>query len=178
VDESRNNAEMPAGLSLRPARTGDRVFLWEVHRDAMREHLEKPWGWNEDEQLQLFLGGLDLRLVQIIRWQRREIGFLTVSETPEEIFLRQISILRVHQGQGIGTAVVRLLLERGAREGTPVALLVFKNSRALRLYTRLGLCVVGETAEHWRMVWTPSAAQRGKSIPPVRRPEPPRLPGL
>ncbi|HEX3137927.1 MAG TPA: hypothetical protein VHT22_09975, partial [Casimicrobiaceae bacterium] len=35
------------GYALRQATAGDEGFLYELHREAMREYVEITWGWNE-----------------------------------------------------------------------------------------------------------------------------------
>jgi len=129
----------------------------------MKEHLERISPWDEDAQLQNFLGGLDLSLTRVIQLGGRDVGFITVTEDARELFLRQISILPRAQGKGVGEAVVRRLLDLGSRRGKPVGLLVYKKNRARRLYERLGFVVVEETSRDYRMRWSPPRSSGGRS---------------
>ena len=63
-----------------------------------------------------------------------------------------LQVLPVHQGQGIGTDVVRRLGADAHAAGLPLELGVEKdNPRARALYRRLGLRPVGEDDDEIRM---------------------------
>ena len=61
-----------------------------------------------------------------------------------DFFLAQLFIHRPHQGQGIGTEVMRQLIAEAAHAGQAVCLDVVKINPALRLYQRLGFRIVGQ----------------------------------
>ena len=71
------------------------------------------------------------------------VGRLRVVRTSEELFIAGIQVLPEHQGRGIGSRVVRSVIDEGRREGLPVRLDVGKdNPDAKRLYLRLGFSVI------------------------------------
>jgi ribosomal protein S18 acetylase RimI-like enzyme len=146
-------SELTKDIALRPAGPDDRVFLWQVHRQSMREQAERHRAWDDDEQLQLFLAGLDLSVTKIITVSGRDVGLLITIEDEQEIFLRQISLLPAHQKRGTGTRVVRSLLQRAQATGRSVRLQVLKGNPAQRLYERLGFAVFEQTETHLRMRW-------------------------
>jgi len=58
---------------------------------------------------------------------------------PDSLYIVELQVLPELQGRGIGTAVVRKVIEQGANRGVPVTLSVVPaNPRAKRLYERLG----------------------------------------
>lgn len=66
-----------------------------------------------------------------------------------------ISLYRPYRGQGIGTALMRQMLERLREKGYPRASLgVNKENYALRMYEKLGFQIVGDGADEteWLMV--------------------------
>ncbi len=65
------------------------------------------------------------------------------------------------QGSGIGTGVLRVLLEQCDRDGTLVRLNVLQGSPARRLYERHGFTVEAEDPVDVFMVREPAAAVRG-----------------
>lgn len=65
------------------------------------------------------------------------------------------------QGGGIGTAVLRVLLERSDRDGVTVRLNVLRGSAARRLYERHGFTVDTEDSVDVFMVREPRAATCG-----------------
>jgi ribosomal protein S18 acetylase RimI-like enzyme len=61
------------------------------------------------------------------------------------LFLAYVAILPAFQGRGVGTAIVRDLVEEARAQDLPVTLQVLKeNPGARRLYERLGFAVTGE----------------------------------
>jgi ribosomal protein S18 acetylase RimI-like enzyme len=147
---------MAADWSLRPATSGDRAFLLDLNREAFRASVEPVWGWSESEQTAYFDARFDPTRRQIVQVDRVDVGEIAVEERPDEIYLARIALLPGWQGRGIGTSVVRSLLERAAASGTAVVLEVLHtNPRARELYERLGFEKTGETATHVLMRWGP-----------------------
>jgi ribosomal protein S18 acetylase RimI-like enzyme len=75
---------------------------------------------------------------RIITLDGSDIGWLQSFVKGNELFLAQLSVHSALRRQGIGTDVVKGLIEEAARAGQPVTLGVAKTNPALRLYERLG----------------------------------------
>jgi ribosomal protein S18 acetylase RimI-like enzyme len=133
---------------LRPAIAADRDFLFELHRATMRPYIEPIFGWDDTKQGKLFDESFSPAECQVIQIDGEDAGVLEVAETPEEIWLTLIEIDPRWQGAGVGTAVARSLLRRGAETGRPVGLRVLRTNAAARaLYERLGFVAFRETDE-------------------------------
>ena len=139
--------------TLRPASGDDVEFAFSALRASMRSYIEATWGmWDEPWQRQRFFESFVPATHQIIVDESgRSIGCLAVEEHPDHVFLARIFLLPEAQGRGIGTRLVRTLLDSAHRRGLPVALTILKVNPARRLYERLGFAVVGETETHFRM---------------------------
>ncbi len=138
--------------SLQPASTEDRDFLFELNRTTMKAYVDATWGWDEDEQVAYFDRHFDPARFQIVHAQNDAIGVLAIEESPDEIYLATIQLLPQWQGRGIGSAIVRSILERGAIAGKPVTLRVLhSNPRATRLYELLGFKTVRAIETHTYM---------------------------
>lgn len=72
------------------------------------------------------------------------IGRLYVAHTPDALVLLEITIIPRYRGQGIGSSLIRNLLNDAARLRIPVQLKVRKDSAARRLYRRVGFIEAGE----------------------------------
>jgi ribosomal protein S18 acetylase RimI-like enzyme len=137
---------------LRPTTEDDRGFLFALHRETLREYVDAVWGWDEDDQRRRFDEGFDPGQMQIIVEDAADIGYVRVLHRPDELFLAAIELAPTWQNRGIGSAIVRSLLDDARCEGKPLGLGVLRsNPRALRLYERLGLVVVEEADTHFRM---------------------------
>ncbi len=134
---------------LRKATPDDSEFVFRTKKAVFREYVEEVWGWDEDEQRQLHerrFGEQDLR---IIGHNGSDIGVVSLAVAPGCLKLNQLYLLPAHQGRGIGSKVMLLLMEEGRRLGLPIRLRVLKsNQRALSFYVRLGFKRTGETDSH------------------------------
>jgi GNAT superfamily N-acetyltransferase len=143
---------------LRPATAADRDFLFELHRLTMRPYVEAIWGWDDADQARLFDETFTPADREVIQVDGADAGVLAVKERPDEIWLELIELEPLWHGQGIGTAIVRSLLRRGAESRRPVALRVLRtNDGARSLYERLGFVPYEETAERVYLRAEPSA---------------------
>jgi len=132
--------------TLRPATAADRDFVVEVNHAAMAPYLEATFGWGHDAVSAYFEGDFDASGGQVIEVDGTCVGELLVDERPGELFLVRVALLPEWQGRGIGSAIVRMLVERAREQGSAIVLDVFKtNPRAAELYESLGFVRVGET---------------------------------
>lgn len=159
--------QTPPGFTLRPEEEADYEFLAELYASTRREEVAQvPWS---DEEREAFL-----------RWQfesqyrhyrqhypaceflvieredeGRPIGRLYVDRREDQIRLVDIALLPEHRGTGLGTALLRTLLDEGRERGLPVSIHVEYNNPALRLYRRLGFRHVDSNGVYYLMEWTP-----------------------
>jgi ribosomal protein S18 acetylase RimI-like enzyme len=80
---------------------------------------------------------------------------LVVHRLDTHIFLEYIAILPEFQNRGIGTELIREVLEEAAAKGFPVELKVLKINPAIRLYERLGFEVESRTETRFFMAAEP-----------------------
>lgn len=129
---------------LRPATSADRELCYRLHRAAMHDYVEAIWGWNEAEQRDYHQRSFDPAGTRIITVDGRDVGVLIVDYRPHEIYLGRIELHPDHHNRGIGSLIIRQLLREAAIRRQPVVLDVLSvNSRAYRLYHRLGFQEVG-----------------------------------
>jgi ribosomal protein S18 acetylase RimI-like enzyme len=119
----------------------------------MREHVDRVWGWDDEEQEAFFARRWDPGAWQVIEIAGRRAGLLILRDEPEELYVAEIQLEPQQQGRGVGTAILRLLMERGK----PVTLRVLHvNPRARVLYERLGFRPTHEIETHVYLRWEPS----------------------
>ena len=107
-------------LDLRPASERDREFLYALHCSTMRDVIEQTWGWDDARQL----AGFDRRFrqftVSVIEAESRSVGSLWLEQRPDSLYIHDLQVAPPHQGRGIGTAVVEMVIEQGASRGLPI----------------------------------------------------------
>ena len=142
---------------LRPATAADYRWLWELKRDTMRGYVEQTWGvWEDKPQEAFFRRSYTPDKIQIVLVDSQRAGLLHLEREPDAIFLANIQIHEDYQDRGLGSAVIRSVLQSAQSLRLPVRLQVLKvNARAQQLYLRLGFVISGETPTHKMMRWLP-----------------------
>ncbi len=139
-------------IILRAATRNDTDFLYRLHRAAMQEYVARTWGqWDEAWQSHYFQQHFDPAACQIIVLHGKDIGVISVVRQVTDIFLSNIELLPTYQGQGIGTQLIKALVDEAYRKRVPITLQVLKVNPARRLYERLGFSISGETTTHYQM---------------------------
>jgi len=104
-----------------------------------------------DAQVATFREQWDVEQVRIITLNGTDIGWLQSFVKDDTLFLGQLFVDGVLRRQGIGTGVVKGLIEEAARAGRAVTLGVVKINPALRLYERLGFRTTHEDERKFYM---------------------------
>ncbi|MDT5287172.1 MAG: hypothetical protein QOF88_2061 [Mycobacterium sp.] len=130
-------------IVLRPATADDTQFFFDLHEASLGPYVNQIWGWDDDEQRAYLARHLVLEHVRVIVVDGVDVGRLDVEERDDEVFLALIELAPVHQGRGIGSRLIRELLDRASADGKRVTLSVLEvNHRAYQLYRRLGFTEV------------------------------------
>ena len=145
-------------VTLRVATIDDADFLFRLHRTAMQTYVAQTWGaWDEGWQLQHFQQHFDPATCQVIMLHGQDIGLISVVRQGTGMFLSNIELFPAYQGRGIGTYLIKTLLDEANQKGVALKLQVLKVNPARQLYERLGFAISGETATHYQMSAIPSA---------------------
>ncbi len=135
-------------ISFRPIKQKDFEFLWRLHNAALKDYVTQTWGWDEDWQKRNFAETFKPEKAQIIVFEEKDVGYWEVSEKETETVLISIRLLPEYQRRGIGTKIIKDLLDNSQK---PVRLQVLKVNPAKKLYERLGFEIIDETDTHFLM---------------------------
>jgi ribosomal protein S18 acetylase RimI-like enzyme len=136
-------------IALRAAVPADAEFCYRLHEAAMGDYITAIWGWDEQVQRAFHERAFNPHRWQVITAGRADVGMLDVDYRPGEIYLSRIEIHPGHQGHGIGTRIIRALLDEAERTGQDLVLDVLTvNRRARALYQRLGMKEVARHGDH------------------------------
>ena len=130
-------------VTLRPAVAADfescrRTYFAEV--GWMNERLQLK----QDEQEAMFRKQWRPSQVCIIQADGVDVGWLQTVASKSEHMLGQLFVDARHQRKGIGTEVLRGIIDEAARRRLPVRLAVVKINPSRKLYERLGFRVTHE----------------------------------
>jgi GNAT superfamily N-acetyltransferase len=144
-------------VSLRAAVDADleacrRTYFAEM--DWVNERL----GLKRDDQESMFRKLWDPTQVCIIQADGVDVGWLQTVVSKSEHMLGQIFVDAPFQRKGIGTEVLRRIIDEAARLALPVRLAVVKFNPSRRLYERLGFRVTHEDERKVYMTRDPHTA--------------------
>lgn len=154
---------MDASLALRPATSEDDEFLFGLFRSAREaEFAALPGGDAVLEPLlriQFRAQRLQYETAfpqaahMIVLEQGRPAGRLLVDRSGTAFRLVDIALLPSLRNRGIGSVLIRDLMAQAAAADRPLALQVWKDNPAARLYRRLGFQVVAGGETYVQMEW-------------------------
>ena len=154
----------PSQVTFRPIAPEDEPFLRRVYASTRLEELA-PLGWNAEQQAAFLNQQFDAQHYHyqtyyadaeflVILLDEQPIGRLYVARWPEQIALIDIALLPECRGGGLGTALLRALMDEAGAAGKPLRIHVEKFNRALRLYQRLGFQPIEDKGVYWYMEWS------------------------
>lgn len=91
----------------------------------------------------------------IILLHGQAIGRMMVDRSEREFTLIDIALSPEHRNTGIGTNLIRELLNEASAARKPVRLHVAKSNPAQRLYERLGFSLVADQSMYFEMIFEP-----------------------
>jgi ribosomal protein S18 acetylase RimI-like enzyme len=138
-------------IDFRPATDDDLDFLYAFHVATIKGYVDQIWGWDDAFQESLFRKNYVPAEIQVITYDGKDIGMLSLEERDEDVFLHSIEIHPTHQKQGIGTKIIQQVINTAALKLKPSYLQVLKANPAKGLYERLGFSVIKETETHFIM---------------------------
>lgn len=114
--------------------------------------IEKIVGWRGDEaERRHFYQSFTLEETSILSAGGADIGWMTVRRNVDHIYLDEITILAPWQNNGIGTSLLRDLIQEANERGLPLRLSTARINPARRLYERLGFRIVRESPYKFEM---------------------------
>ena len=165
--------DLPGGrkLTLRTVAPEDEEFLLRVYASTRADELAQvPWS---EEQKDAFVRQQSAAQrseyeahypdaeYDVIVLDGGPAGRVWVGRDDVEIHLLDIAVLPEAQNRGVGTAILRALIEESRRTGRRLRHMVFvMNADALRFYERLGFVAFEEVGPYLHMEWR-GAAQGG-----------------
>lgn len=145
---------MRVSITKRTATKADTDLAREIHHEAYHDVVLRQFGsWDEKLQDDFFNDDWEPSAHDIILADNEICGYTRIRREPDHIFLDELVFLPKFQGKGIGTSILKELIEESRRKKLPIRLGVFKENRAQELYRKLGFKNVGTTDTQFKMEW-------------------------
>jgi ribosomal protein S18 acetylase RimI-like enzyme len=149
------SSHLASDLTLRPVADGDRAALVSVYASTRAEELAVVvWAPGQREAfLRMQFEAQDAywreqrpdAALSVIEVDGVVAGRLYVDRCEDEIRIVDIALLPEFRGQGIGSALLRPILDESEERGVPVTIHVERENRARSLYERLGFHQISTT---------------------------------
>jgi len=125
-------------IALRAACNDDVAFARNLYFETMREIIERLFGWDQTREAKNFARFFKLNEVKIITVDDQDVGWIQEQISEKSINLGSFYVAPTMQRRGIGTQVLRMLLERAAKESKTMNLAVVKINPARQFYEKRG----------------------------------------
>jgi ribosomal protein S18 acetylase RimI-like enzyme len=170
-------------IHLRPAGSGDAELLYAVYASTRTEELAQV-DWDEAQkegflrmqfqaQSQHYSSQYAGAEFQIILLDEEPAGRLYVHRRPDEIRVMDIALLPAFRGRGVGTTLMKQLLEEGERTSRTVSIHVELFNPARHWYERLGFLPMASNGVYQLMEWRPGRSCRPEGqMKPTNSPTP------
>lgn len=141
-------------ITLRKYTNNDYGFVYQVKKNAYKKYVQECWGaWVEEDQQQYFESFINQvkENAYIIQYDNKDIGFYNGELLENGNYeIGNICIIPEYQGKGIGTKILKDILEKYI--DTDIEIQYFKQNPVGYLYERLGFEKSGETSFHYQMI--------------------------
>src|SRR6185437_5135277 len=159
----------PAGLlDLRPERDDDREFRYRLFCDSRQPEFallpppvyQQVMAHQFNAQTVGYREQFPQARFDIIELAGQPIGRIVVDRPGTTMLIIDQAIVPAMRGRGIGTAIMRVLMDEAQSAGLPVRLEVAsENDPAYRLYQRLGFVPIENAPFYMRLEWRAPTTQ-------------------
>jgi ribosomal protein S18 acetylase RimI-like enzyme len=158
-------SDLPSGITLRPASSDDRDFLLQVYASTREEELRLV-DWSAEQKAAFVRMQFEAQdayyrehyhpaSFDVIEVDAEPVGRLYVARWEGEIRIVDVALLPEHRGRGIGSTLIRGLLDEAAATEKRLSVHVELNNPARRLYERLGFAEVADRGLYRLLEVTP-----------------------
>ena len=153
-------------VSLRPATDADQEFLIGVYANSRAAELAQV-NWDDSQkdafirwqyalQKQEYETRYPSARYDVILVDGAPAGRIWIGTDDTQIRLLDIALLTEFQNRGVGTYLLRQLMDEATHANKPLRHMVFMlNDNANRLYQRLGFKTIEDVGGYLHMEWTP-----------------------
>jgi GNAT superfamily N-acetyltransferase len=129
-------------IGLIPGDETYREFSYQVKKAAEGEYITSMFGWDEGVQRGYHDKAWQQQKPDIITYDGKLIGTIATVESEDCTEVGQFFVLPDYQSKGIGTCLLKSILDRADQLGRNVTLKFLKNNPVKSLYVRNGFRIV------------------------------------
>jgi ribosomal protein S18 acetylase RimI-like enzyme len=174
MNEDSAESQTVTSVALCPATAADEALLFEIYASTRAEEMALvPWS---EEQKRAFVMMQFTAQQQhyrkehpdarhdIIMRHDRPVGRLYVARKDGEIEILDITLLPQERNAGIGSHLMRELINEAEQSQSALRIYVESFNPSLRLFERLGFSRIRDEGIHFLMEWLPAQKNAVKSV--------------
>lgn len=139
-------------MEFLPSSESDKEYFRTLNKACYEEVVSQQFGpWDQELQQSNFETKWKEQKFNKILLGEKVVGAFWVQELEGAMQLREIQIHPDYQGQGIGTSVIKYVIEQSRKAGKNVFLKVLFKNEAFKLYKRLGFVETGKNEHQYEM---------------------------
>lgn len=143
-------------ISKRTATELDTHFVYQTETASYKDVVTRQFGsWDDKKHEELFNKVWKPEKYEILMCNGIDCGFISIERNQEYILIHEIVLLPEFQGKGIGSNLLKEIIQEASTKNIPIKLQVLKESQAQHLYRRLGFKDIGVTDTHYKMEFKP-----------------------
>jgi GNAT superfamily N-acetyltransferase len=152
-------------VKLRPVTEADDDFVLSVYASTRAQEMAQvPWSAEQKEifvrmqytaQKQHYAAKYPRASHDVIYVNAIPVGRLYLDRGEEVLHILDITVLPEHRGQGVGSVLLRRILDEAGQLGKPVTIFVESFSPSVGLFARLGFEKAQENGFQLLMKWSP-----------------------
>ena len=149
-------------ITLRQAKPEDVDWLDEFYEGLMRPYVKLTHDWDEKR----FRKNYNTETISVIQLDGEDIGMLKTEKRKDHICLGDIQLKKAFQRRGIGTSLIRDVIEKAKADGLPLRLRVLKENPVVELYNRLGFVKTKEFKHCHELEWSAQTVEAAEEAKP------------
>lgn len=143
---------MKTVIKLIPAKTSDLEKTYQIMCNSFKSYFEKLWIWDELHQRKLHKRKFKSTKTSLIEFCDQCVGYIVLSENNTEVYIENSLINQSFQNLGIGTEVMKRIIQTSFSKKKTIRLQVFKiNTKAQKLYKTLDFEKTSENEFNFEM---------------------------
>ena len=140
-------------IKFAPVSLNDLQVLFELHSISMSSIVDKVFGWDEGRQRAMFCDKFSTTDHFWILLDEESVGAIRLKELPGLLEIRSLEIYPRYHNQGIGTALIKHLIQRAHYEKINLFLRAFQINPAINLFMRMGFKIYDENDTHFMLIY-------------------------
>ena len=160
-------AQASPKITLRPVVSEDQEFLVAVYASTRAEEMAMV-PWTDEQRMQFIQSQFNAQQIyyaekyptanhDVILANDKPVGRLYVARLDQEIRIVDITLIPTERNRGIGSYLIRQLLDEAQISTKRTRIYVEEFSRSLSLFKRLGFNTSEQQGFHLLLQWTPAA---------------------